>query len=77
VGKTHSPQHGRVTIIVEGANFADVGKRRTGLEGSTPRPLDDLERKLACARGDHHKTPSLIWRIGLVMAPPAERHQLI
>jgi hypothetical protein len=29
--------------------FAHMGKRRTGLEGFTHRPLDDLERKLAGA----------------------------
>jgi hypothetical protein len=70
-------QHGRVTIIVEGVNFAHVGKRRTGLERSAPRPLDDLERKLACAQGGHHEPPPLIGRVGLVMAPAAQRDQPI
>ena len=74
-GKTHSPQHGRVTIIVEGVNFAYVGKRRTGPERSTPSPLDDLERNLACAQGGHHEPPPLIRRVGLVVAPAAERDQ--
>ena len=58
-------------------NFSHVGKRRIGLERSTPRPLDDLERKLACARGDHHKTPPFIRRVGLIVAPAAERDLLV
>jgi hypothetical protein len=73
-GKTHSPQHGRLTIIIEGVNFAPVGKRRTGLEGSTPCPLDDLERKMTCAQGGHDEPAPLVRRVGLVVAPAAERH---
>ena len=76
-GKTRSPQHGRVTIIVEGVNFAHVGKSRTGPERSTRRPLDDLEGKLAGAQGGHHEPPPLIGRVGLVVAPAAERDQEI
>jgi hypothetical protein len=57
-------------------NFAHVGKRRIGLERSTPRPLDDLERKLTSSRRDHDERPPLIRRVGLVVAPAAERHQL-
>ena len=41
------------------------------------RPLDDLERKLACAQGGRHEPPPLIGRVGLVVAPAAERHQLV
>jgi hypothetical protein len=55
-----------------------VGKRgdldRTG---STPCPLDDFERKLASAQRGHDEPPPLVRRIGLVMAPPAERDQLV
>jgi len=61
----------------EGVNFAHMGKRRIGLERSTPRPLDDLERKLTSSRSDHDETPPLIRRVGLVVAPAAERDQLI
>ena len=55
--------------------WANVGTRTE--PGSTPRPLDDLEGKLACAQGGHHESPPLIGRIGLVVAPAAERDQLI
>ncbi len=39
-----------------------------------PRPLDDLERKLAGAKGGHQEPSPLAWGIGLVMALAAERH---
>ena len=59
-------------------NFAPVGKRRDPTEpGSTPRPLDDLERKLACTQGGHHEPAPLIGRVGLVVAPAAKRNQQI
>src|SRR5207302_1759265 len=61
-----------------GHPFAHVGKcRDPGRRGPTRRPLDDLERKLACAQGGHHEAPPLIGRVGLVVAPAAERDQLI
>jgi hypothetical protein len=37
------------------------------------RGPDQLERKLARAQGGYHKTPPLIRRIGLVVAPAAVR----
>ena len=53
-----------------------MGKRRC--PGSTrPHPRDDLERKFACAQGGHHELPLLVGRVGLVVAPAAEGHQLI
>ena len=58
-------------------NFAHMGKRRIGLERSTPRPLDDLERKLTSSRSDHDETAPLIRRVGLVVAPAAKRNQQI
>jgi len=61
---------------ITGTRFARVGKRRTGLEASAPRPLDDLERKLAGPEGSHHEPPPLVRRVGLVVAPAAERDQL-
>src|SRR2546425_11893938 len=68
----------RVTVIFEGLNFAHVGKRRDpGLGCPTAWPLDYLERKLACAQGGHHRPPPLIGRVGLVVAPAAERDLLI
>ena len=48
-----------------------------GLRCPTARPLDDLERKLAFAQSGHHEAPPLIGRVGLVVAPAAERHQLV
>src|SRR5262245_37806462 len=39
--------------------------------------LDDLKRKLACAQGGDQEPPPLIRRIGLVVTPAAEGHQLI
>jgi len=47
------------------------------LECPAAWPLDYLEHKLACAQGGHHEPPPLIRRIGLVVAPAAERHQLV
>ena len=44
---------------------------------SPPSLLDDLERKLACAQRGHNESPPLVRRVGLVMAPSAERDQLI
>jgi len=41
------------------------------------RPLDDLERKLACAHGGHHESPPLIGCVGLVVAPAAEGHEVL
>ena len=68
----------RVTVIFEGLNFAHVGKRRDpGLGCPTAWPLDYLERKLACAQSGHHEAPTLVRCIGLVVAPAAERHQLV
>jgi len=58
-------------------NFAHLGKRRIGLEGSTPRPLDDLERKLAGAQGGHHQTPPLVGRVRLIVAPATEGHEVL
>ena len=59
-------------------HFAHAGKcRDSGWRGPTRRPLDGLERKLACAQGGHHEPPSLIGRVGLIVAPAAERDQLI
>ena len=40
-------------------------------------PPDDFERKLTCAQSDHDEPPPLIRRVGLVVAPAAERDQLI
>jgi len=45
--------------------------------GFSCRQVDDLERKLACAQGGHHEAPSLTGRVGLVVAPAAERDQLV
>ena len=45
--------------------------------GSTPRPLDDLERKLACAQRGHHEATTLVQCIGLVVTPAAKRNQQI
>ena len=68
----------RVTVIFEGLNFAHVGKRRDpGLGCPTAWPLDYLERKLACAQSGHHEAPTLVRCIGLVVAPAAERDQLV
>src|SRR2546426_11739031 len=68
----------RVTVIFDGLNFAHMGKRRDpGLRCPTARPLDYLERKLACAQGGHREPPPLIGRVGLVVAPAAERDLLI
>ena len=44
---------------------------------SPPSLLDDLERKLACAQRGHNESPPLVRRVGLVMAPSAERDQQI
>ena len=44
---------------------------------SPPSLLDDLERKLACAQRGHIESPPLIGRVGLVVAPAAERDQLV
>src|SRR2546428_235721 len=68
----------RATVIFEGLNFAHMGKRRDpGVRCPTARPLDYLERKLACAQGGHHEAPALVRCIGLVVAPAAERDQSI
>ena len=75
-GKTHSLQHGRVTTIVKGA-ILPTWANLDWAGGSAPRPLDDLEHKLACAQGGHHEAPPLIGRVGLVVEPAAERDQLI
>ena len=67
----------RVTLIFEELSFAHVGKRRDpGLRCPTARPLDDLERKLACAQRGHHEPPPLIGCVSLVVTPAAERDQL-
>jgi len=58
--------------------FARMGKNRDrGSRGLARCLLDDLERKLARAQGGHHEPPSLIGRVGLVVAPAAERDQQI
>jgi hypothetical protein len=63
---------------ITGIRFARVDKNRDrGWRGPTRCLLDDLERKLACAKGGHHEPPSLIGRVGLVVAPAAERDQQI
>jgi len=63
---------------ITGIRFARVGKNRDrGWRGPTRCLLDDLERKLAGAQGGHHEPPSLIGRVGLVVAPAAERDQQI
>ena len=55
-----------------------MGKcRDPGLRCPAARPLDDLEGKLAGAQGGHHEPPSLIGRVGLVVAPAAKRDQQI
>ena len=41
------------------------------------RSLDDLEAELTIAQGGHHEPAPFVRRIGLVVAPPAERYQLI
>ena len=67
-----------MTKLPEPCDFAHVGKRRDpGLGCPTAWPLDYLERKLACAQGGHHRPPPLIGRVGLVVAPAAERDLLI
>src|SRR5437899_12842413 len=38
-------------------------------------PPDHVEPELACAQGGHHQPPPLIRRVGLVVAPAAERDQ--
>ena len=51
-----------------------MGKCRNPGRGSArPRPRDDLERKLTCVQWGHHEPPPLIGRVGLVVAPAAER----
>ena len=55
-----------------------VGKRRDpDRTRSPPCLLDDLERKLACAQRGHNESPPLVRRVGLVVAPAAERDQQI
>ena len=41
------------------------------------RPLDYLERKLTVAQRRNHEPAVQVRRIGLVVAPAAEGHQLI
>ena len=61
---------------MKGWIFAHVGKRwAAGSESARSRPLKDLKRKPAFAQGGHHEPPPLIRRIGLVVAPAAERDQ--
>ena len=54
-----------------------MGKRQDPWMGSArPRPLADLERKLACAQGGYHDPAARIGRIRQVVTPAAERDQL-
>ena len=63
---------------ITGIRFARAGKNRDrGWRGPTRCVLDYLERKLPCAQGGHHEPSPLIGRVGLVVAPAAERDQLI
>ena len=55
--------------------WANIGTRTE--PGSTLCQPDDFERKLTCAQSDHDEPPPLIRRIGLVVAPAAERHRLV
>src|SRR5215471_13251665 len=41
------------------------------------RSLDELEAKPTIAQAAHHEPASFVWRVGLVVTPAAERHQLI
>ena len=41
------------------------------------RSLDDIEEKLTIAQRCHHKPAPFEWRIGLIVAPSAECHELI
>jgi hypothetical protein len=39
--------------------------------------LDELKAKLTIAQSAHDEPAPFVWRVGLVVTPPAERHQLV
>jgi hypothetical protein len=41
------------------------------------RALDELEAKLTIAQGAYREPAPFVWRVGLVVTPPAERDQSI
>ena len=54
--------------------WANVG---LGLRGPRPARWTTSNVNWACAQGGHHEPPPLIGRVGLVVAPAAERDLLV
>jgi hypothetical protein len=56
-------------------HFAHVGKNR--FRARPPRSLYDVEAELTIAQRHHHEPAPFERRIGQIVAPSAERHELI
>ena len=65
-------------VPIKAGSFCPRGQNFVFIDGHAPPrdPSDHVEAELACAQGGHHEPPSLIGRVGLVVAPAAACDQL-
>ena len=65
-------------VPIKAGSFCPRGQNFVFIDGHVPPrdPPDHVEAELACAQGGHNESAPPIWRVGLVVAPAAERDQL-